>query len=215
NVPVRSGMIYDVVAIAADTYHAVALKADGTVWDWGYNNYGQLGNGTNVTSSVAVEALGVTNAIAVAAGQYHTLAVKMDGTVMAWGHNNSGQLGDGTNVDRNRPVSVSNLIGVTSISAGTHSVTVKSAGTVWAFGTNTHGQLGNGTNVNSNVPVQVVNLNLGNHVATPTFSPEGGFYLQAQSVTISCAKAGATIHYTTNGSDPTVSDPIIPSGSSV
>jgi len=70
------------VAIAAGTYHAVALKADGTVWDWGYNAYGQLGDGTMTTRYVAVGAIGVTNAIAVAAGQYHTLAVKMDGTVM-------------------------------------------------------------------------------------------------------------------------------------
>src|SRR5204863_3500680 len=194
--------------------HAVALKADGTVWDWGYNTYGQLGDGSTSNRYVAVQP-GVSNAISVAAGQYHTLAVKMDGAVMAWGKNDTGQLGDGTNFERHTPVAVINLTGVVSVSAGTYSVALKSDGTVWSFGTNSQGQLGNGTNVNSNVPVQVVNLILGPQVATPTLSPEGGFYLQAQNVVVSCATAGTAIHYTTNGNDPTVSDPIIPSGSSI
>src|SRR5439155_229095 len=77
------------------------------------------------------------------------------------------------------------------------------------------GQLGNGTTANSNVPTAVMNLTVGDQVAAPSFSPEGGFYLQPQSVTVTCVTAGATIHYTTNGSDPTASDPIIGSGSSV
>src|SRR5205823_8840695 len=100
-------------------------------------------------------------------------------------------------------------------SAGDHSVTVKSDGTIWRCGTNTNGQLGNGTNVNSNVATQIVNLVLGAQVATPTFSPEGGFYLQLQSVTVSCVTAGATIRYTTDGREPTASDPVIVSGSTI
>jgi alpha-tubulin suppressor-like RCC1 family protein len=110
---------------------------------------------------------------------------------------------------------VSNLSGVTSVSAGTHSVAAKSDGTVWSFGANINGQLGNGTNTNSNVPTLVVNLRLGDQVATPTFSPEGGFYIQAQSMTVSCATAGATIRYTTDGREPTASDQVIASGSSL
>src|SRR6266536_6251721 len=133
----------------------------------------------------------------------------MDGTVMAWGYNAQGQLGDGTNTNRYTPVVVSNLTGATSVSAGTHSVVVKNDGTVWSFGSNSNGQLGNGTGGNSNVATQVVNLVLGTQVATPTFSPEGGFYLQAQSVTVSCATTGATIRYTTDGSQPTGGSPII------
>src|SRR5439155_2356378 len=86
---------------------------------------------------------------------------------------------------------------------------------VWTWGYNFYGQLGNGTNVNSNVRLQVVNLILGAQVATPTFSPEGGFYLQAQNVTVSCGTAGATIRYTTDGSEPTGGSQIIASGASI
>ena len=115
-------MIYDVVAIAAGDGHGVALKADGTVWDWGANFYGQLGDGTTTQRNAPVRAIGVTNAVAIAAGQYHTLALKSDGTVMAWGYNNNGQLGDGTNTNRSTPVVVTNLSGGSSVSAGTHEV---------------------------------------------------------------------------------------------
>src|SRR5439155_26557258 len=134
---------------------------------------------------------------------------------MAWGYNNNGQLGDGTNTNRNTPVVVNNLTGIISVSAGTHSVAVKNDGTIWSFGTNTYGQLGNGANASSNIPVQVVNFRFGAQVATPTFSPEGGFYLQAQAVTVSCVTAGGAIHYTTDGTDPTESDPVVASGSAL
>src|SRR5205823_1207953 len=113
------------------------------------------------------------------------------------------------------PVVVNNLTGATSVSAGTHSVAMKNDGTVWSFGSNSNGQLGNGTNANSDVPTQVVNLIIGAQVATPTFSPEGGFYLQAQSVTVSCGSVGATIRYTTDGSEPTAGSQIIASGASI
>jgi alpha-tubulin suppressor-like RCC1 family protein len=212
--PVRSAAVYDAVAIAAGWYHAVALKADGTVWDWGYNGYGQLGNGTTNTSYVAVRAIGVTNAIAVAAGQYHTLAVKMDGTVMAWGRNNYGQLGDGTTTDRYTPV-LSNFANAVSLAAGNHTLVMDANGTLWGVGLNTNGQLGNGTTVNTSTPTAVVNFTLAAQVATPVFTPEGGSYSQAQNVVVTCATYGASIHYTTNGNLPTEADPVVVSGSSL
>ena len=82
------GTIYDVVAIAAAGYpgdHTIALKADGTVWGWGLEDYWQFGDGNTGVYWSAVRASGVTNVVAIAAGPYHTLAVKMDGHVMAWG----------------------------------------------------------------------------------------------------------------------------------
>jgi len=216
SVPVRSGTISDVVAISAGQQHAVALKRDGTVYDWGYNGSGQLGNNTTNYSAVAVQAIGVTNAIDVAAGQNHTLAVKSDGTVMAWGYNGNGQLGDATNVTpRKTPVAVSNLTGVTSVSAGNHSLVVKSDGTSWSFGAGSYGQLGNSGNGDSNVATAVVNFTFAAQVSTPTLSPEGGFYLQPQTVTVSCATSGAVIHYTGNGSEPTLADPTVASGSTL
>src|SRR5207237_10931133 len=117
--------------------------------------------------------------------------------------------------NRLTPVAVSNLTGVISISAGTQSLAIKNDGTVWSWGTNSNGQLGNGTNANSNAPTAVVNITLADQVAVPNFGPEGGFYLQPQSVTVTCATIGATIHYTIDGSEPTAAAPVIASGSSV
>jgi hypothetical protein len=135
------------------------LKNDGTVWAWGYNNYGQLGNGTYSNSNVPVQVSGLTGVTAIAWGWWHSLALKNDGTVWAWGYNKQGQLGDGTKTDSNVPVQVSGLTGVTAIAGSwKHSLALKNDGTVWAWGYNGDGQLGNGTNTNSNVPVQVSGL---------------------------------------------------------
>ncbi|MCL2775870.1 MAG: hypothetical protein FWD71_21375 [Oscillospiraceae bacterium] len=139
----------DVTTIFAGQWNSFALKSDGTVWAWGYNEYGQLGNSTMnapyYTTPIEVPALlGVT---AVAGGTRHSLALKPDGTGLAWGGNDSGQAGN-SNPDLTilDPTQVSGLTNVTAISAGMqHSVALKSNGTVWTWGSNSYGQLGNGT----------------------------------------------------------------------
>ncbi|MCL5023752.1 MAG: RCC1 repeat-containing protein, partial [Nitrospirae bacterium] len=122
NVPLEN-----VIGIAAGVYHTVAVKSDGTVWTWGNNLYGQLGNGTYDNSAVPVQVSSLNAAVAVAAGQDHSAALKNDGTVMTWGDNTFGQLGDGTDVwDSNVPVSVSGLSDVFDIAAGPyHTAIVK------------------------------------------------------------------------------------------
>ncbi|MBI4222494.1 MAG: hypothetical protein HY607_07405, partial [Planctomycetes bacterium] len=82
--------------IAAGGYHTVSLKSDGTVWAWGYNGYGELGDGTYTDSSTPVQVSGVSSYGHCAAGYYHTVSLKSDGTVWAWGYNGYGQLGNGT-----------------------------------------------------------------------------------------------------------------------
>jgi alpha-tubulin suppressor-like RCC1 family protein len=84
----------------------VAVKSDGTVWAWGRNQWGELGDGTTTSRSTPVQVAGLTAVVAVAAGQSHTLALRSDGTVWAWGGNGGGQLGDGTTLDRHTPVQV-------------------------------------------------------------------------------------------------------------
>jgi RHS repeat-associated protein len=134
-------------------------KSDGTVWGWGYNGNGQLGNGTTTNSTIPVQATGLSGATTVASGAYFTLAIKSDGTVWAWGDNTFGQLGNGTTADSHVPVQTNNLSGVTAVSAGHyHSLALKSDGTVWAWGRNDSGQLGNGTTTNASAPVKVSNL---------------------------------------------------------
>jgi alpha-tubulin suppressor-like RCC1 family protein len=130
-----------------------------TVWAWGYNEYGQLGDGTNSDRNVPVAVSGLSGVVALGAGGRHSLAVKSNGTVWAWGDNWAGQLGDGTNTNSNVPVVVSGLSSVTAVAAGIyHSLALKSDGSVWSWGWNLYGQLGDGTTTNSNVPVAVSGL---------------------------------------------------------
>lgn len=164
NVPVQLNLS-GIVAIAAGGYpqgageSSMALKSDGSVWTWGDNQYGELGNGGTANSNVPVKVGGLPGVMAIASGAYHSLALASDGTVWAWGDNQYGELGNGSMVNSNVPVQVSGLSGIVAISAGFyHSLALKSDGTVFAWGYNGDGELGNGGTANSNAPVQVSGL---------------------------------------------------------
>ena len=157
-----------ITQISAGAGHSLALASDGTVYAWGQNTYGQLGNNvtTNSSSPVAVQTTGTPMAgksiVNIAAGGYHSLALADDGTVYAWGYNPTGQLGNGATVDSRTPVAVKatgtpmagkNII---KIAAGVHnSLALASDGTVYTWGRGEFGQLGNGTTTDSNIPVAV------------------------------------------------------------
>ena len=146
-------------AIAAGQGQSIALKSDGSVWAWGDNSAGQLGNGTTTSSQTPVQVSDIGSATAVAAGDDHSVALESDGSVWAWGDNAAGQLGNGTTTSSSTPVQVNGLQSVSAIAAGgNHTVAVKSDGTVWAWGGNSDGQLGDGTTINSSSPVQVTGL---------------------------------------------------------
>ena len=145
-----------VTAVAAGFKYSMALANDGAVWAWGFNYYGQLGNGTNNQSTIPVQISTLSGVTAIASGDYHSLALKGDGTVYAWGKNSDGQLGNGTKNDRFKPEQIFSLCGVTAIAAGTgHSLALKGDGAKWAWGDNDQGQLGNGTTTDSTSPMQV------------------------------------------------------------
>lgn len=158
------------VKIAAGYHHTLAINTDGTVWAWGINNLGQLGDGTNANKTEPVQVEGLTNVVQVAAGYNHSLALKSDGTVWAWGYNSSGQLGDGTTARRITPVQVSGLSDIIHISSGMyHGLALKADGTVWAWGCNNYGQLGLGATGNKTTPVLVRGL-------TDVIQIAGGYY---------------------------------------
>src|SRR5919112_314307 len=142
-----SGYLSGVKALAAGSSHSLALKDDGTVWAWGNNESGQLGDGTNANSTQPVKVANPSGMEAIAAGAEHGLALKDDGTVWTWGYNFFGQLGNGTTTDSSsKPVQVSELDGIEAIAAGgSFSLALKDDGTVWAWGNNWFGQLGDGT----------------------------------------------------------------------
>ena len=140
---------------------SMALLANRTVKTWGYDAFGQLGNGAvRVNVGHPVNIHGLTGVTAVAAGSAFSLALMGDGTVDAWGINSVGQLGNGTTGnDSAAPVSVHGLGGVTSIAAGfEHGLALLSDGTVMAWGDNSQGELGNGTITSSDTPVAVSGL---------------------------------------------------------
>jgi alpha-tubulin suppressor-like RCC1 family protein len=133
--PVAVRNLTSVVAVAAGELHSLALKKDGTVWAWGWNGFGQLGNGNRVRSTVPVAVSKLTGVIAIAAGHNFSLALRSDGTVWGWGANFTGQLGNGTNTSSNVPVAMLDLTGGIAIAAGFgRSLAIRNDGTVWASG---------------------------------------------------------------------------------
>jgi alpha-tubulin suppressor-like RCC1 family protein len=148
-VPIKIHDLDQVVSVSAGVFHTLALKDDGSVWTWGPNWYGQLGNGSyNERKSPSIVE-NLTSVKEVAAGFFHSLALKDDGTVWRWGG-----YGDSTNEfpikDQSpSPVRVKIIDQIVAIAAGgSHGVALKDDGTVWTWGYNNEGQLGDGKFLN-------------------------------------------------------------------
>ncbi|MEI6092988.1 MAG: Ig-like domain-containing protein [bacterium] len=165
-----SGFLTDVKDVKVGSSNMVALKNDGTVWAWGYNNFGQVGNNSTTNTSTPVQVVTASGALTgitvISAGLSHNLAIRgSDGSVWAWGYNNAGQLGDATTVNKLVATQVKGpdtggfLLNVSKVSAGyTHSLAIKTDGTVWGWGSNALYQVGDGTLTNRTQPVQITSL---------------------------------------------------------
>ncbi|MFA7239572.1 MAG: hypothetical protein WC091_05615 [Sulfuricellaceae bacterium] len=145
--------------LALGAQHSLVLKADGSVWAFGENASGRLGDGTETGRAYPVRVVGLDNAVQVVAGYYHSVALKADGTVYCWGENLSGQLGLGDVAPRLKPAQVMLPAKATLIAAGeAHTVAVLEDGSVWAWGDNRSGQVGNGAGEMQSVPLKVGGL---------------------------------------------------------
>jgi len=158
----------DWVSVAAGGYHTVGIREDATkhertLWAWGVNGYGQLGDGTTEDKKSPTQVEADTDWDSVAAGSYYTVAIRSqnteedqtESTLWAWGYNKQGQLGDDSTEDKTRPTQIGTDTDWASVAAGSHTVGLKSNNTLWAWGNNSQGQLGDGSTSAKTIPTQI------------------------------------------------------------
>ncbi len=173
--PVQVGLtavppLTSVTKLGGRPYFTLAVKSDGTIWAWGMNKYGQMGNGTvnpasgpqvlvPVQVSYSSPGGAINNPVQVTCGYQFGAALTTNGDVWTWGSGSHGELGNGTTGSSYLPAQVPGLSNITAISAGWfHILALKSDGSVWAWGNNASGELGDGTVANRSNAVQVLNV---------------------------------------------------------
>ncbi len=133
--------------------HTAVVKSDKSLWTWGSNDYGQLGDGTTEDHLYPIKTLNDVQAVSL--GTYHSAVIKTDGSLWMWGVNYDGQLGDGTIDYQLNPIKI--LDDVQSVSLGAwHSAAIKTDGSLWMWGSNSDGQLGDGTNESRFTPTKIM-----------------------------------------------------------
>lgn len=145
-----------VITYVDSSNRVYALKTNGTLWGWGYNGNGKLGDGTTTNRAVPTQ-IGTDSNWNDLVFSYNTVfAIKTTGTLWGWGYNDSGQLGDGTTTDRNTPTQIGNESNwKTIITYSNSTFAIKTNGTLWSWGENYNGQLGDGTQTFKNIPIQI------------------------------------------------------------
>jgi Alpha-tubulin suppressor and related RCC1 domain-containing proteins len=143
------------VKIAAGGDHTIAITADGSLWAWGDNQKGQLGDGTTAENLVPKQII-ASGIAEISASYQYSFAIKTDGSLWAWGNNESGQLGDGTITESYSPKQIM-AEGVTAIETNYgHTLAIKTDGSLWAWGDNHNGELGYKTATQSLVPEKII-----------------------------------------------------------
>ena len=149
---------------------AGSIKEDGSLWTWGNNYTGQIGNGATAATSSPAQIGSLTDWGTIRCDNNNMGSIKTDGTLWMWGRNGDGQLGDGTTTNRSSPVQIGSLTTWTKLSIGAaSSCAIKTDGTLWAWGQNTHGGLGNGNTTTESSPIQIGGLTTWAEVANGSY----------------------------------------------
>lgn len=147
-----------VVRVAAGYAHSLAIRSDGSVWAWGDNRNGQLGNGETSATGVPTpqQVPGLEDVAAVAAGRSHSAAIQQGGVLYTWGDNSSGQLGNNSSVVSESLTPLRIMDGVTAVdAAGNYTLALKADGTLWGWGYPGSMGFGNGE-TSSRRPIQIM-----------------------------------------------------------
>ncbi len=134
--------------------NSFAIRGDGTLWVWGRNRIGALGDGTTNQRTSPVQ-IGSCTWLQVTSGFQHSLGIRADGTLWAWGHNLGGELGDGTTLYKYSPVQIGSCTWLGVVAGNNYTLAIRGDLTLWGWGTNTYGEVGDGGTTLRNAPVQV------------------------------------------------------------
>ena len=162
--------------VALGSGHSAAITKDGSLYMWGRNDDGQLGDGTTTDRYTPIKIM--ENVAAVSLGYYHSAAITKDGSLYMWGYNRKGQLANGSTTNRSTPVKMMENVAAVSLGCW-HSAAITKDGSLYMWGYNGYGQLGNGTTNSLTRPQRVAanvqSVELGNNYTTAV-SKDGGLY---------------------------------------
>lgn len=160
--PVKITANFDekIVSLEAGFYHSLALSITGRIYTFGWNQYGQLGDGTNVMKTVPVEITSRLEGrvVSLSAGHSHNLALTSTGHLYAWGSNDHGQLGDATTVAKNSPVEITSYFSekIVFLASGFYfNLALSENNLVFAWGSNDYGQLGDNTKTKRLIAIEI------------------------------------------------------------
>jgi len=166
-----TGACFNWSGISTGDRHTCAVGPDATVWCWGANDYGQLGDGSTAASMEPVQVTGLPGVRQISVGALHTCAVLTDDSVWCWGYNGEYQLGDLTGTNQATPVQVFGPLAAASVSAGlSHTCALLHDGTVRCWGDNFGGQLGDGSTTLRAMPTAVLQITDAVEVSVGDFS---------------------------------------------
>ena len=154
--PVQIKVDFNPMQLSMGNAHTLAIDENGKLWSWGYNHYGQLGDGTKIDKISPVKIDIDIKFTQVSTGNMHSLAIDENGNLWSWGYNHYGQLGDNTKIDKTEPIQIEIPKKFVQVSAGqNHTIAIDSEGNLWTWGLNSNGQLGDGTTEDKISPIQI------------------------------------------------------------